>query len=67
MLQTLDWYKYFLSVARLGSVTRAARDMHVSQPAVSLAIAKLEDELGVKLFVRTNRGIRLTNEGEILA
>ena len=67
MLQNLDWYKAFITVARCGSVTRAAHDMHVSQPAVSLAITKLEDELGVKLFVRTNRGIRLTNEGEILA
>ena len=67
MLQNLDWYKFFLAVARSGSVTHAARDMHVSQPAVSLAITKLESELGVKLFVRTNRGIRLTNEGEILA
>ena len=56
----------FLSVARHGSVTEAARRMFVSQPTVSLQIAALEKELGVLLFERQSRGVALTEAGRIL-
>lgn len=52
-----------MHIARVGSVSRAAREQHVAQPALSRQIAKLEDELGTSLFVRHGRGVRLTNAG----
>ena len=66
MIQNLDLYPVFMQTAKSRSISRAAKEMHISQPAVSLAIGKLEDALGVKLFFRSNRGISLTNEGSIL-
>jgi DNA-binding transcriptional LysR family regulator len=59
--------RYCEAVARLGNITRAAAELHVAQPALSVAIKKLEDELGVTLFTRTrNRPVTLTPEGELL-
>jgi len=50
-------------IARVGSVSRAARELRVAQPALSRQVAKLEDELGTALFVRHGRGVRLTSAG----
>ncbi len=59
--------RYCEAIDRLGSITRAAEVLHVAQPALSVAIKKLEDELGVTLFARQqNRGVNLTPEGRIL-
>lgn len=58
--------KYCESIARLGSFTKAAQEVHVAQPAMSMAVAKLEEELGAKLFVRLPRGAVATPEGEVL-
>jgi DNA-binding transcriptional LysR family regulator len=55
------------AVARLGSVSRAAEEMHLTQPAVSIQIAALEEAAGTPLLQRTGRGIRLTEAGELLA
>lgn len=55
---------YFLGVARLGHVGRAAEALGLSQPAVSKGLARLERELGLPLFERTSRGMRLTAAGE---
>lgn len=56
---------YFVKVARAGSITRAAREMYISQPALSTTIARLESDLGVQLFKRTANRITLTEAGEI--
>lgn len=59
-------YKMFYAVAVFGSFSKAAEELYISQPAVSYSIKKLEDELQTKLFLRLNKGIKLTEEGEKL-
>src|SRR5579883_1281884 len=56
--------RYFLAVAHTGSFTQAARQCNVSQPSLSIQIAKLEEELGGPLFERMRKGGRLTARGE---
>lgn len=58
--------RYFVAVAEGGSLTGASRALRVSQPSLTVAIRKLEEELGTKLFLRTSRGVRLTSTGEAL-
>lgn len=54
----------FVTVARTGNVTRAAAELNTTPPAVSIHIRQLEEELGLILFTRTSKGMRLTLEGE---
>ncbi len=56
--------RYFLETAREGNITRAAERLHVTQPTMSRQLKDLEEELGKKLFVRTNYALRLT-EAEV--
>ncbi|RAU48158.1 LysR family transcriptional regulator [Pseudomonas sp. RIT412] len=56
----------FIHIARLGSFSRAAIDLHIAQPALSRQVAKLEEEIGESLFVRHGRGVRLTSAGASL-
>ncbi len=58
--------RYFIEVAREGSITGAARVLHISQPTLSKQLKELEAELGCKLFVRGNYNVRLTEEGILL-
>ena len=58
--------EYFTTAARLKSISKDAQELHVAQPPVSRQIALLEDELGVCLFLRTNKGIELTEAGQSL-
>ena len=63
----LTTLKCFEAAARLGSVTQAARELHVTHSAVSQQIGNLEQTMGVALFVREARGLRLTEEGRLYA
>lgn len=59
--------EYFLAVSRLGNITKAAEEQHIAQPSLSTALNKLEEELGVKLLLRSNKGVKLTEAGIYLA
>lgn len=59
--------EYFLRVSDLGSINKAAADLHISQPALSRHIANLEQKVGAQLFVRSRGGVRLTDAGRLLA
>lgn len=58
--------RYFLAIAREGSITGAAEYLHLSQPTLTRQIKDLEEELGSQLFIRGNRNITLTKSGELL-
>ena len=63
----LELYRVFYTVAKCGSLTRAAEELYISQPAVSRSIKQLETQLGVSLFTRTHRGMQLSaNGGKII-
>lgn len=66
MNQNLASYRIFYAVANTGNISRAAKELYISQPAISKSIQKLEDSIGVKLFHRSSRGVTLTSEGELL-
>ena len=57
---------YFVRIAELGSITRAAAHLHLAQPALTRHVQRLEDELGVPLLTRANRGVKLTEAGQKL-
>ena len=59
----LELYRVFYTVAKCGSLTKAAEELYISQPAVSQAIKQLETQLGGKLFNRTHRGMELSETG----
>lgn len=63
---TLRQFRYFIAVADGGAVSAAARELNISQSAVTTAVRGLEDELGVRLFDRSSRGVTLTPDGHRL-
>ena len=63
----LKQLRYFLGVCEAGSLLKASTRLHIAQPALGQQIAALEDELGVKLFARSTRGMALTPEGRTFA
>lgn len=66
MDQNLSGYKIFYEVASCGNISKAAKELYISQPAISKSIVKLEDSLEIKLFHRNSRGVSLTEEGALL-
>ena len=60
---TLQQLKYVIEVSRSRSISKAAQNLFISQPSLSSAIKELENEIGIVLFLRTNKGIILTTEG----
>ncbi len=60
---TLQQLRYAVEIARCGSISRTARQLYVSQPSLSAAVKELETELGICIFERTSRGIRLSADG----
>ena len=66
MKTKLDYYRVFYETARFNSFSTAAQHLYISQSAISQCIQQLESDLKVQLFIRTKRGISLTNEGKIL-
>lgn len=61
---TLQQIRYVTEVARAGSMNEAARNLFMSQPSLSSAVKELEEEAGIEIFKRTNKGVRLTPQGE---
>ncbi len=66
MEQNLPLYHIFNAVAESGNISHAAKDLYISQPAISKAITRLEENLDTRLFDRSSRGVTLTDEGRIL-
>lgn len=62
----LDLYRIFYVIAKSGSISAAAENLFISQPAITFQIKKLEDQLGISLFTRTKHGVILTDEGKVL-
>ena len=63
----LNQLEYFLRVAELGSINRAAKELGLSQPALSRSLSQLEHDLGQQLVVRCRTGITITEAGSVLA
>ena len=61
----LELYKVFYTVAKHKHMTKASEELHISQPAISQSIKKLEESLGGTLFLRSNKGMELTEEGKM--
>ena len=61
----LELYRIFYVVAKNKHMTKASEELHISQPAISQSIKKLEDLLGSPLFIRSNKGMELTEEGKM--
>ena len=59
MNQNLSSYRIFYTVANTGNISKAAKELYISQPAISKSIQKLEESVGCKLFSRSSRGVVL--------
>jgi molybdate transport repressor ModE-like protein len=66
MLYDTALLRTFVAICDSGSFTNAAREVNLTQSAVSLHVKRLEDQVGARLIVRKARGIRLTEQGEVL-
>jgi DNA-binding transcriptional LysR family regulator len=60
---TLQQLKYILAIVECGSISEAAKRLYISQPSLSNAVKEIEEEFGIEIFLRSSKGIALTNEG----
>lgn len=65
-MMNLEWYRIFLHTAKCRNLTKAAQELHITQPSVSYAIKQIEEAVGLKLFHRLSKGVELTEEGRTL-
>ena len=61
---TLQQLKYIIEIVNCGSMNLAAQKLFVSQPSLSNAVKELEKELGIEIFIRTNKGVTLSSNGQ---
>ena len=66
MAVKLEQYRIFKAIADTGNISRTAKQLYLSQSAVSQSLQQLESALGVRLFSRTARGVTLTDDGQML-
>lgn len=59
----LTQLRYFMEAANTGNLSKAAKNLHISQPSISKAVSKLEEELGTRLFTRNGRSVELNDDG----
>ena len=62
---TLQQLKYVVTVANKGTISEAAKELFVSQPSLTKAIKELEEEMNISIFTRTNKGVVVSNEGDM--
>lgn len=63
---TLQQLKYIVTVAECGNITEAAEKLFIAQPSLTAAIHNIEEEMGITAFIRSNKGVELTRDGETL-
>ena len=63
---TLQQLKYIITVAECGNITEAAEKLFIAQPSLTAAIHSIENEMGITAFIRSNKGVELTRDGEVL-
>ena len=61
---TFQQLRYIVEISKCGSINKAAQKLFLSQSGISTAVRELEEELGIKFFVRSNRGVEFTPEGK---
>lgn len=64
IIMTLTQLRYAITISNSSSMNEAAKSLFISQPSLSAAMKELEEEIGIELFIRTNRGISITQEGK---
>lgn len=60
---TLQQMKYIIAIVHCGSITKAAKQLYISQPSLSNAVKDIENEIGIEIFQRSAKGITLTADG----
>ena len=62
----LDYLRSFFSIVESNSISKAAKKLHLTQPGLSMQLQSLENEVGAKLLIRSNKGVELTEEGQVV-
>lgn len=62
----LDYLRSFFAIVESNSISKAAKKLHLTQPGLSMQLQSLENEVGAKLLIRSNKGVKLTEEGQVV-